>query len=111
MLAKFPRNVASCVSLGEYKASAKKILGFLFRTVIPNRLTISGKVGSAILTRFCTSSVAILMSVPISKVTVMLLAPVQLLLLDINAIPGVPLTCVSMAVVVVCSTVWASAPM
>src|ERR1041385_894630 len=62
------------------------------------------------LTRFCTSSVAMLISVPTSKVTVMTLWPLLVLLLDMYDMPGDPLICVSMAVVVVCSTVCASAP-
>ena len=57
------------------------ILGFLFRTVRPNRFTASGKDGSATLTLFCTSSVAILISVPTSKLTVILLCPLLVLLL------------------------------
>src|SRR6187549_3560808 len=86
------------------------MLGFLFLTVRPKRLTASGNVGSATLTRFCTSSVAILISVPTSKFTVIPLCPLLVLLLVMYVMPGVPFTCVSMAVVVVCSTVWASAP-
>ena len=86
------------------------MLGFLFRTVSPKRFTASGNVGSATLTLFCTSSVAILISVPTSKFTVILLCPLLVLLLLIYVMPGVPFTCVSIAVVVVCSTVCASAP-
>src|SRR5436190_24337736 len=83
--------------------------GFLLRTVIPRRFTASGRAGWAILTLFCTSSVAILISVATSKFTVIPLAPLLVLLLVMYVMPGVPFTCVSMAVVVGCSTVCASA--
>ncbi|MNY46906.1 hypothetical protein D3C86_1821310 [compost metagenome] len=42
--------------------------------------------------------------------TLILLCPLLVLLLDMYVMPGTPLICVSMGVVVVCSTVWASAP-
>ena len=41
-----------------------------FLTVTPCRCTSSGSCGSAIATRFCTSTWAVSRSVPISKVTV-----------------------------------------
>src|SRR5215203_6431418 len=84
--------------------------GFLFLTVTPKRFTASGKVGSATVPRFCTSRVAILISVPTLNVAVIELCPLEVLLLLMKDIPGEPLTCVSIAVVVVCSTVSASAP-
>src|SRR5258708_631118 len=86
------------------------ILGLRFLVVNPNLLTTSGRAGCAMLTRFCTSSVAMLMSVPTSKVTVILLWPLLVLLLAMYDMPGLPFTWVSIAVVVVCSTVCASAP-
>src|SRR5665213_1631418 len=78
---------------------------------MPSCFTWSGNVGSATFTLFCTSTVAISISVPISKITLMLLCPLEVLLLVIYVIPGDPLICVSIGVVVVCSTVCASAPM
>ncbi len=86
------------------------MLGFCFRTVRPSRFTSSGRRGSAMLTRFCTSRVAMSMSVPTSKVTFMFIWPVLVLLEEMYAMPGVPLTCTSTGVATVCSTVWASAP-
>src|SRR5260221_6228501 len=86
------------------------ILGFRLRVTMPSRFTASGSGGVAILTRFCTSTVAKFTSVPTSNVTVMALCPLLVLLLDIYDMPGDPLICVSIAVVVVCSTVCASAP-
>src|SRR5688500_16002559 len=86
------------------------MLGLRFRTVMPSLFTASGRAGWAILTRFCTSREAMLTSVPTSKTTLIVLCPLYVLLLVIYDIPGVPLTCVSIGVVVVCSTVLASAP-
>src|SRR6201999_188677 len=59
---------------------------------------------------FWISSATILGSTPMFSVAVIWELPLLALLLCIYAIPGTPLTCVSMAVVVVCSTVCASAP-
>jgi len=50
--------------------------------VIPCFLTSSGSVGSALLTRFCTSTVAMSMSVPMSKVTVISQLPSEALFED-----------------------------
>src|SRR6185312_11503809 len=50
-------------------------------------------------------------SVPTSKITLILLCPLDVLPLVIYVIPGEPFICVSIGVVVVCSTVLASAPM
>src|SRR5690606_27443066 len=57
-----------------------------------------------------TSSVAMSMSVPTSKVTFIDIWPVLVLVEDKYAIPGVPLTWVSIGVATDCSTVIASAP-
>ena len=46
-----------------------------FLTLTPCFLTSSGSVGSASLTRFCTSTLAMSMSVPTSKVTWIVLLP------------------------------------
>ena len=51
-----------------------------------------------------------LTSVPTSNTTLTVLCPLEVLLLEIYDIPGVPFTWVSIGVVVVCSTVAASAP-
>src|SRR5580704_11205753 len=61
-------------------------------------------------TRFWISSATIFGSAPMFRVAVIWEVPLLELLLCMYAIPGTPLTCVSMAVVVVCSTVCASAP-
>src|ERR1700761_3848339 len=99
-----------CVSLGAYIATIISILGLTARTVRPNRLAAEGNNGVAILTRFCTSSAATSILVPILKVTLRLIAPLLVLLLCIYSMPGVPFTCSSIGVATVCSTVWASAP-
>src|SRR5579862_9568840 len=99
-----------CVPLGAYTATIISMLGFNALTVMPNRLATAGNKGEAILTRFCTSSVAISISVPILKVTFMDISPLLVLLLCIYSMPGVPFTWASMGVGTVCSTVWASAP-
>ena len=49
-------------------------------------------------------------SVPTSNTTLIVLCPLEVLLLVMYDMPGVPFTCVSIGVVVVCSTVLASAP-
>src|SRR6201996_3473610 len=98
------------VPLGAYIATIISILGFTARTVKPKRLTTAGNNGVAILTRFCTSSAATSMSVPILKVTFICIRPLLVLLLCMYSMPGVPFTCSSIGVATVCSTVWASAP-
>src|SRR6202012_2022062 len=99
------------VSLGAYMATIISMLGLTARTVRPNRLAAEGSNGVAILTRFCTSSAATSMLVPILKVTLSCIAPLLVLLLCIYSMPGEPFTCSSIGVATVCSTVWASAPM
>src|SRR6202012_3729071 len=86
------------------------MLGLTARTATPRRLATDGNKGVAILTRFCTSRVAISISVPILNVTFICIRPLLVLLLCMYSMPGVPLTCCSMGVATVCSTVWASAP-
>ena len=49
--------------------------GELLTTVTPSRRTSSGSRGSAWLTRFCTCTWAMSMSVPSAKVTVSCMAP------------------------------------
>src|ERR1700742_2322346 len=99
-----------CVFFGAYIATIISILGFTALTVKPKRLTTAGNNGVAILTRFCTSSAATSISVPIWKVTFICISPLLVLLLCIYSMPGVPFTCSSIGVATVCSTVWASAP-
>src|ERR1700761_8515393 len=91
-------------------ATIISILGFTARTVKPKRLTTAGNNGVAILTRFCTSSAATSISVPILKVTFSVISPLLVLLLCMYSMPGVPFTCSSTGVATVCSTVCASAP-
>src|ERR1700712_5679005 len=98
------------VSLGAYIATIINMLGLTARTVRPNLLAAEGNNGVAILTRFCTSSAATSILVPILKVTLSCMAPLLVLLLCIYSMPGEPLTCSSIGVAMVCSTVWASAP-
>src|SRR5579863_554910 len=50
------------------------------------------------------------MLVPILNVTLSCMAPLLVLLLCIYSMPGEPFTCSSIGVAIVCSTVWASAP-
>src|ERR1700744_511720 len=99
-----------CESFGAYMATIISMLGLTARTVRPSRLAAAGNRGVAILTRFCTSSAATSMLVPILKVTLSCMAPLLVLLLCIYSIPGEPFTCSSIGVATVCSTVWASAP-
>src|ERR1700760_5107462 len=91
-------------------ATIISILGFTARTVMPRRLATAGNSGGAILTRFCTSSAATSISVPILKVTFIDIRPLLVLLLCMYSMPGVPFTCCSIGVATVCSTVCASAP-
>src|ERR1700735_212698 len=99
-----------CVSFAAYIATIISILGLTARTVRPNRLAAAGNSGVAILTRFCTSSAATSILVPIWKVTLSCMAPLLVLLLCMYSMPGVPFTCSSIGVATVCSTVSASAP-
>jgi hypothetical protein len=61
-------------------------------------------------TLFCRSFAAIFTSVPTLKTALILLCPLEVLLLLIYDMPGVPFICVSIGVVVVSSTDLASAP-
>src|ERR1700743_3398006 len=91
-------------------ATIISMLGLTARTVMPRRLATAGSRGVAMLTRFWTSSAATSIFVPILNVTFICISPLFVLLLCMYSIPGVPLTCCSMGVATVCSTVWASAP-
>ena len=87
-----------------------RILGFLFLTVTPRRFTTSGNCGVAILTRFCTSSVATSILVPTANMALIVTAPLLVLLLCRYCMPGEPFIWASIGVAIVCSTVSASAP-
>ena len=66
---------SSYVPLGDSMLTINVMLVDFFLTVTPCFLTSSGSVGSASLTRFCTSTFAMSTSVPTSKVTSILLLP------------------------------------
>ena len=81
-----------------------------FLVVTPMARTTSGSDGSAMATRFCTSTWAMLMSVPISNVTSRVYEP-SLLLCDVMySIFSTPLTCCSIGAATVSATTWALAP-
>ncbi len=79
-------------------------------TDTPSSFTAVGRVASAMATRFCTLTVAISRSVPVSKVTVSIYDPSELELELIYIIPSTPLTCSSIGTPTVVATVAASAP-
>ena len=74
-------------------------------TVTPCRRTSSGSLGSAIDTRFWTSTVAMSMSVPMSKVTVNAYEPSAALLEDIDSMFSTPLTSCSIGAATVSATI------
>src|SRR5947207_13129628 len=92
-------------------ATSIKMLGLRFLVTIPKFLTSTGKDGLAIPTRFWISNAPEVTSAPTLYVAVIELCPLEVLLLCIYAMPGVPFTCVSIGVVTVSSTVCASAPL
>ena len=69
-----------------------------FCTVTPCCVTSVGNEFSAIFTLFCTSTVAISMSVPTSNVTVSLYVPDDDEVELIYIIPSTPFTCCSMGI-------------
>ena len=81
-----------------------------FCTVTPCCITSLGNELSAMLTLFCTSTVAMSMSVPTSNVTVSWYVPddddVELM----YSMPSTPFTCCSMGIPTVCAMVSALAP-
>jgi hypothetical protein len=60
---------------GEVRATIIRKLELASLTTMPWRRTSSGRRGSTLLSRFCTSTCARSMSVPLSKVTVIVAAP------------------------------------
>ena len=84
--------------------------GDRFLTVTPMALDHVGQVGSAMATRFCTSTWAMFRSVPSSKVTVRVYEPSLVLCDDMYSMPSTPLTCCSIGAATVSATTWALAP-
>src|SRR5436190_1531383 len=87
-----------------------KMSGERFLTVTPMARTTSGSVGSAMATRFCTSTWAMFTSVPSSKVTSREYEPSLFDCDDMYSIPSTPLTCCSIGAATVSATTWALAP-
>src|SRR5262245_8947021 len=85
-------------------------LGDFFLTVMPRRLTRSGRIGWARLTRFCTSTWAMFRSVPTLKVIVSAYEPSFAHCDDMYIIPSTPLTCCSMGAATAWATSCALAP-
>src|SRR5437762_562639 len=86
------------------------MLGDFFLTVTPMALTTSGNCGRAWVTRFCTSTWAMLTSVPILKVTVRVYEPSLVDCDDMYIMFSTPLTCCSMGAATVSATTSALAP-
>src|SRR5207253_5040321 len=72
--------------------------------------TTSGNCGWAMATRFCTSTWAILMSVPSANVTSSAYEPSLLDCDDMYSMFSTPLTCCSIGAATVSATTWAFAP-
>src|SRR5262245_48422238 len=85
-------------------------LGDFFLTVMPRRLTRSGRIGWARLTRFCTRTWAMLRSVPSLKVIVSVYEPSLVHCDDMYIMPSTPLTCCSIGAATVSATTCALAP-
>src|SRR5260370_28530771 len=79
-------------------------------TLTPIVRTSSGSVGSAMATRFCTSTWAMFTLVPSSKVTSSVYEPSLLLCDDMYSMPSTPTTCCSIGAATVSATTWALAP-
>ena len=86
------------------------MLGDFFFTLTPICLTTSGRTGVARATRFCTSTWAVLTSVPIAKVTVRLYPPSLVDCDDMYSMFSTPLTCCSTGAATVSATTRALAP-
>src|SRR5207248_11271267 len=97
-------------SVWEYRLATSRMSGERFWTVTPMALTTSGKSGWAMATRFCTSTWAMLMSVPSSKVTSRVYEPSLLDCDDMYNMLSTPLTCCSIGAATVSATTWALAP-
>jgi hypothetical protein len=81
-----------------------------FSTLTPRRRTCSGRRGSAMATRFCTSTCASSISVPSLKVTDMVTRPSPVDWLSMYSMPSTPLTSCSIGVATVSETTSAEAP-
>ena len=79
-------------------------------TATPMVRTTSGSVGSAMATRFCTSTWAMFTLVPSSKVTSRVYVPSLLLCDDMYIIPSTPTTCCSIGAATVSATTFELAP-
>ena len=89
---------------------ASRMSAACFFVVTPTLLTTSGSDGCAMATRFCTSTWAMLMSVPISNVTSSVYEPSLLLCDDMYIIRSTPFTCCSIGAATVSATTCALAP-
>ena len=97
-------------SSSENRFTHSKMSGDCFLAVTPMFFTASGSMGWAMATRFCTSTWAILMSVPRAKVTSREYEPSLLLCDDMYIIPSTPTTCCSIGAATVSASTRASAP-
>ena len=84
--------------------------GDRFLTVTPMALTMSGSVGWAMATRFCTSTWAMFGSVPTAKVTSRMYEPSLLLCDDMYSMFSTPTTCCSIGAATVSAMIRALAP-
>ncbi len=84
--------------------------GEFLRVTTPRRRTASGRRGSAIATRFCTSTCASSRSVPSRKVTVIAAWPSAVDCEDMYSMPSTPLISCSIGVATVSATISAEAP-
>ncbi len=108
--AKFERYVLSREPSGECRCSTISMSGEFFATLTPSRRTSSGSRGSAIATRFCTSTWARSRLVPSSKVTLIVSRPSPVEEDCRNSMPSTPLISCSSGVATVSATVSALAP-
>src|SRR4051794_1486486 len=84
--------------------------GERFLTLTPIVWTTEGRLGAAMAVRFCTSTWAMLISVPTSKVTSRVYEPSLLDCEDMYSMWSTPLTCCSIGAATVSATTWALAP-
>ena len=95
---------------GLFATGLSALLGDFFFVVTPVCFTMSGSVGKAIETRFCTSTWAMSRLVPNSNVTVRLYAPSFVHCDDMYMIPSTPFTCCSIGAATESATSRALAP-
>src|SRR5205807_4849413 len=94
----------------EYRLTTSRMSGERFLTLTPMARTTSGSDGSAMATRFCTSTWDMLISVPTSKVTSRVYEPSLLDCDDMYSMFSTKLTCCSIGAATVSATTWALAP-